>query len=696
MNWHEYPLLRVLFVFLGGIVSYHFFPQAEPFKELLAAFIFIILIFVVFSSSSSKISYRKHHFRGILIYIALGIFAYSLAAFQNPYQKKDYYKHYLNKSSYLSARLIEEPEEKENSVKLIVEIEKCYHRNKEYTSQGKAILYLQKDSIKPTISYGSTIVIANNLKAIAPPGNPKSFDFKQYMYLQGIQYQAYLKSQEWDRLPTKVKKGWVYYSLRVRSFLMEIMKEQGIEGDEYAIVSALLLGQREFLSEEMQQTYSGVGAIHVLCVSGLHVGMIFLVLNTLLRFLDRKRNGRLIRLFIVLIALWFYAFMTGLSPSVLRATTMFSFVSIGSNLNRKTHIYNSLSVSAIFLLIIDPNLLFQLGFQLSYAAVWTIVAFQPLLYKLWTPKTWIIDKTWALVCVSITAQIGTLPLSLYYFHQFPNYFILTNIIVIPAAWLIIHLGFLVLIFSFVPLLNILLTQLLIGMVKALNYSMKWIADLPFSLTSDIPMCQAQMIMLYLLILLLGIGIIQKKKAFVKLSLLIVVFISLLGIGKGYQAHNNTEIIVYQQNKGLAISAMWGKEHYLLGDSSIYDEKAKHYAMHNYWVSRRTCNPTLIHLHDKRKDSPMHYPFLQFLEKRFVIIDDSIRKMNTKTPLQVDYLILQSSKAREPHRYINMYRPQKVIIAANVYQKTQQVWQSYLDSVGIEYWDIKQQGAFILK
>ena len=238
---------------------------------------------------------------------------------------------------------------------------------------------------------------------------------------------------------------------------------------------------KDELDFEVKQAYAAAGAMHVLAVSGLHVGIIFLILNTLLAILDTSKKGRIVKAIILLISLWSYAMITGLSPSVLRAATMFSFVIMGTVLNRSSSIYNTLAASAFFILIINPNLLFEVGFQLSYVAVLGIVYLQPLIYKRIYTRWWLLDKVWAITAVSIAAQIATLPLTLFYFNQFPVYFMLSNLLVIPSAAVILILGILLFIASPIPFISESIGWVLNKFIEGLNFGIKEIEVLPNSL-----------------------------------------------------------------------------------------------------------------------------------------------------------------------------------------------------------------------
>ena len=377
----------------------------------------------------------------------------------------DYTK--LKAADFYQCAIIEPVKEKTNSYQLTLLINAKSIDSVWSFSKGKALIYIEKDSLSSKLKFGDKLLIKGNLNVLEPPKNPKEFDYKKHLENRSIYQQGYLASDDWRLLGSK-SKGLDVFANDARQFLLSSLQSNGIEGDQYAIASALILGSKDELDFEVKQAYATAGAMHVLAVSGLHVGIIFLILNTLLSILDTSKKGRVVKAIILLIVLWSYAFITGISPSVLRAATMFSFVITGTVLNRKSSIYNTLAASAFFLLIINPNLLFEVGFQLSYIAVLGIVYLQPLIYKRIYTRWWLLDKVWAITAVSIAAQIATLPLTLYYFNQFPTYFMLSNLLVIPSAVVILSLGILLFITSPIPAISERLGWVLNKFIEGLN------------------------------------------------------------------------------------------------------------------------------------------------------------------------------------------------------------------------------------
>ena len=274
----------------------------------------------------------------------------------------------------------------------------------------------------------------------------------------------------------------------------------GFSEDELAIINALLLGQRQDISKELTANYSKAGAIHILAVSGLHVGVILWMFSFVLKPLERYKRGKGIKLALVLLFLWFFALLAGMSASVTRAVTMFSAIAIGQFFNKRNAIEQSLIFSMFLLLLLKPLFLFDVGFQLSYLAVFGIIWVQPVFYQLWKPKYYIIVKGWQLFTVSLAAQIGVLPLSLFYFHQFPGLFFVSNLLIIPFLGIILSTGIIVLVLSYYSILPAFMVTIYGGIISVLNKTVVFIAKQEAFLFSDISFSVVKMFLLYLLII----------------------------------------------------------------------------------------------------------------------------------------------------------------------------------------------------
>jgi competence protein ComEC len=202
------------------------------------------------------------------------------------------------------------------------------------------------------------------LQEIAPPQNPGSFDYKRYMAADNVYHQGYINYYSWKTIKKPTGINIYLIADRIRNYFVNVLKNNNLSGKELAVAAALMLGQRDALDYETMQDYSGSGVIHILSVSGLHVGVIYLVINFLLGFFSKKKWQVYLKSAIIIITIWAYALLTGLSPSVSRAALMFTFITLGNMSSRYVHIINSLSISAFVLLLLDPWVITKIGFQL--------------------------------------------------------------------------------------------------------------------------------------------------------------------------------------------------------------------------------------------------------------------------------------------------------------------------------------------
>jgi competence protein ComEC len=335
------------------------------------------------------------------------------------------------------------------------------------------------------------------LNEISNGGNPAEFDYKKFMQNKGVFATAYSKGGEFIIIENNLGNFFIRNALKIRENLLNIYKYYGFQDREFGVLSALTLGYRDEVDPDTRQMFANTGAMHILAVSGLHVGIIFMILNVLLKFMDRSRKLMLLKSLLIILSLWLFAAIAGLSPSVTRSALMFSMFVVGKMIKRNASIYNIIFASAFILLLINPYNIMAVGFQLSYAAVLSIVFLQPYIYKLFIFEKWLPDKLWALLSVSIAAQLGTMPIGLYYFNQFPNYFFLTNILVIPLASIILYFAVTLLFTAhLLPFFGGFVAYYLKLSMKALLGGVSLINKIPYATTQDIYISTSQMIILY--------------------------------------------------------------------------------------------------------------------------------------------------------------------------------------------------------
>ncbi len=449
----------------------------------------------------------------------------------------------------------------------------------------KALLYFEKDSLNPaTLAFGDVFIYTGSLNVLQAPQNPYEFDYKNYLNLRAVYVSGYIGLDN-RKKQTSDSTSFLARVTHYRATLLAQIDAWNLPPKQTQISKALLLGYRNDVDADLLKAYSAVGAMHVLAVSGLHIGIVYLVLEKLLFFLRRKRE-KLVKSLILIFALWAYACLTGLSPSVVRASTMFSFVAFGLAFQRNTSIYNTLLVSALFLLCIKPTYLFEVGFQLSYLAVFGIVWLQPKFQKLIHPPTWLLRQIWAITTVSIAAQIATFPLGLYYFHQFPGLFLVSNLIVIPLVTILMYLGLFLLFISviFQPLSWLIAAySWFLGLMNAgVSAVEKW----DVFLFEQIHISRLELVLFYLLIGFTFHYIFTKKFKWLIISLSIALSLQGYQIWENYTLGNTNELTFYSIKNQDAIGFRQAHRLYFLGDISLLqnDGKLTFHAKHHWWAS----------------------------------------------------------------------------------------------------------------
>lgn len=419
--------------------------------------------------------------------------------------------------------------------------------------------------------------------------NPGAFNYAKYMETNGYYFEVY---------PNKIVKfesgGFSVFKLAadIRRNLEKVLA-RNLEARELGVAEALVLGQKHLLEKETKEAFSGVGAMHILAVSGLHVGLVFLLFNVLFAPVKRIRFGRTIHTVLIILMIVSYAAITGFSPSVTRASLMFILISLGLVLNRMGNTFNTIFASAFLMLLYNPNYLYDVGFQLSYTAVIGIVYLYPKLFALHEPKSWLGLKLWSLLCLALAAQLATFPLGLYYFHQFPTYFFITNLIVIPAAFVLLLGGF-VLFFSalfseWIPQFESVLGKLYHWIVFGLNELVELLFQLPFSTIGGIEISSIQLLLIYICILFIVAMLVWQYRWLVYATLHCFLMLVLSFSYSTYRVHSTSGVLVYQ-NRNFSFEVFEGEKSifYSSDTSAIRKDRAeRRIADYNRFTGRET-------------------------------------------------------------------------------------------------------------
>lgn len=546
-HWTNHPFLRIILTFVLGILVARYTPT-ESLLHLslygaIGTFLFALLGKIIFRKSPNAI------WGNLLLVSVCFLGAYRYGSADQKLQSQ-HIKVQWTKCQAIIGTITSFPLEKEKYIIHHVTLSTGLQDSTTIHTNAQLLLYEKKaPHYNSTLNYGDKIKIVGTPMAIAAAKNPHEFDYSRYMAEQNIYIQLFTEPDQIQRLARHQANGLMSAIYRIRSHFESLIATQIHGQNEQAIVSALLLGIKGQLDPEIKSAYAAAGAMHVLAVSGLHVSIIYFILTWAFKSIPAGDFKRLVVPTVSIVALWLFALLTGFSPSILRAVSMFSIIIYAKILDRKSHIFNSLAFSAFVLLLYDPSFLFNIGFQLSFLAVAGIVYLYPRCYQLITVPTWIGNHIWQLTCVSVAAQIATFPLSLYYFHQFPSYFLFTNLVVIPAAYGIMILGIMMLMLgSLTNWIGWLLEQL----VYYLNVFVNRVQQIDSSVIDWIHISETQTLAIYLAIIGLLALFHFKKIAYLWLTCLAVVGFSIDQAHQVITQSTDQSMLFYAINRSRAL------------------------------------------------------------------------------------------------------------------------------------------------
>ena len=549
-------------------------------------------------------------------------------------------------------------------------------------SSGQILINLQKDSIAQSLGIDHIYFTNNKLNEVVKPKNPFQFDYNNYLKQRNIYHQIYLSNDEFIELKN-TSKSINGYADTFRNRVNEKLKNYDFKTDVLAIINALLLGQRQDISPEIYNNYVNAGVIHILAVSGLHVGIIFLILNWLFKPLHRFKYGKhLIKPLLIILILWSFAFVAGLSPSVTRAVTMFSIVTCAQFLKRPTNIYNTISISIFLMLLVKPIYLFDVGFQMSYLAVLAIVSVQPMLYKLWKTPNLVIDKFWQILTVTIAAQLGVAPLGLFYFHQFPGLFFISNLVIIPVLGIILGLGIFVIFLALLDSLPEVIAEVFSFIIDTLNAFIVWVAQFETFLLKDVSFSLYHLLVSYLV--LISVIFLWKEKTikylnYALMSLLLYSSVML------YTKHQNSynEFIIFNKNRATIIGEKRNTNLQITHSFDSLKMKSDN-TLKNYKVGRYINLTTIDNLN-------FVYPF----KDDYILVVDSLGVYETKK-LMSKYVLLTNSPRINLNRLIDSLKPKYIIADASNYKSYVQRWKTTCMNKKIPFHSTYEKGAFVLK
>jgi competence protein ComEC len=673
----QFPLARITVGFVVGIIA-AFYSKANPQIVFFLLFItFLALGITWFLSRKNKVPQLYFGLTACLVSFFIGMITHIT---HNDFFQKSNYTHYSSiyeKPHLLTITLREKLKSSTANERYIAIV----NRIDQLESTGRLILNIRKDSLRHVFQIGNILQIKTTIHKNSPPNNPNQFDYSKYLENKQIFAQVYTESGE-IKIGTEIDKSIWYYTSKLRSKIIHNLEKSNFNKTELTVALALILGQQQDISPEIIRDYQYAGAVHILSVSGLHIGFILLFVTFILKPLPNTKRGSLFKLVIILASLSVFGIIAGLAPSVVRSVTMFSFVAIGNHLRRSVNIYHTLLVSVLIILLFEPSFLFDVGFQLSYIALFFIIWLQPLLASVWLPKNKITKYIWDILTVSFAAQIGTLPLSIYYFHQFPGLFFVTNLVIIPLLSIIMILGVLVMVlaaFGYVPFV---FAKPLEWSVYYLNKIINSIASVEQFIIHNISFNYSLLISSYLLIIAVVIWF--KKPTFNKLILALITIIILQTsfLQTQYKIQNQQEWVVFNLKKNTLITERNGNDVSMYANDSILKIARKNSTLNSYLVG----NFSVL----KTKNRIQNTAF--FNGKKIIIIDSlGIYPKNIKP----DILVLTQSPKINLDRLFQTAKPKIVVADASNYKTMQKIWKATCAKQKIPFHATGEKGFYKL-
>ncbi len=693
--WGKIPLLRLILPFGAGIALNAFLGFRNQYFVFASALFFL---FVVGLHLFKIQPYRLRWVNGVLVYFIFFSLGCEIAYWNNINNHQSYYKQFLSSENYkkdtLLIRIKEEPSATKKSWKAVSEVKAMSSEGVWKEVKGKLLCYFENTEKIKTLNYGDELIIVSNIQKTQAPKNPNEFNYKQYLFYHQINFTSYINESSWQKTGKNSAYKIFEKAFWLRNSIIEALKSQRLDKNELAVASALMLGYKDLIEDDLQRAYSSAGAMHVLAVSGLHVGIVYGIFTFLLSFLGRFRFGNTLKTLLLILLIWSYALLTGLSPSVLRAATMFSFVVIGQNLKRSTNFFNTLAASAFCLLLIDPYLLMEVGFQLSYLAVSGIVLMYSWFYHWFSFDNWLFDKVWQLTSVSLAAQIATFPLGLYYFHQFPLLFPVSNLVVIPAAALILILGIAFCAALPIPILIEFIAFLLKWIIKFTNDIVFTINNIKWSLLENI---RVEMIDTWLLYGSIGCFLIfistlkNKYLYFLFAGISLVICLQIIR----YNKYNEQRVISFYNAGNQALLQLTdGRSAVIIGDSLItQDYYSLLFFTQNNRIKLGLREPLTLNFSDSLLAQNFFYnaPLIGLYNKKLLLIRNK-KDLDYQFNTTFDYVILSNNVRVSISRLNKLVNFKTLVFDSSNNSKQIRYWTKGCEENQIKYLNIKQEGG----
>jgi competence protein ComEC len=684
--WKDAPFLRLISPLIAGIVVQYYLqlPVFISYSSIILSVLFLLL----FRRIKTFTQFKWNWVNGILLSTLL-FFTGAILIYHKDISKHErWINNYYKDGNTVVATLQEPLSEKEKSFKAIASADKIISGDRIFSVEGSLLIYFRKDSSLPKLDYGSQIVFSRSLTAIKNSGNPGAFDYQRYCAFQGIYHQVFLKEGEFAVLPGKNENVITRFLFSAQQKTVAIFQKFIPGNKERGFAEALLIGYKDDLDKNLVQSYTNTGVVHIIAISGMQLALIYGFLIIIFKPFSKFRFTRFFKPVAIIITLWLFSLMSGASASVLRAAVMLTCIVIGESFSKKTSVYNILSASAFLLLCYNPYWLWDVGFQLSYIAVLSIVIFMKPVYHLFYIKNKILDFIWQLTSVTLAAQILTTPISIFHFHQFPNYFLLTNLVAVPLSSIILFGEIFLCAVSFVPFVAKFAGIILNKLIWLLNSFIEHMETMPKSIWENLQVNIFQTLFLYISIACIATWLMKKKKNFLFPALAALFCFAALRSFSFWQSSQQNKLIVYNVPQHQAIDFIAGRNYMFKGDSIMHEDGF----LQNFHLK-----PSRIkyRISETGSLSALQYgnSIFQFGTKKILVIDQPVFFSPPKEKINVDVIILSKNPSLNISNIDAVFEFKNIVFDASNANWKIKKWQTECEQLHLPCYNTVDNGAF---
>ena len=685
MNWRLYPILRITVFFVAGVIVGKLYPTS-PLMPLFT--IGLLICYGIWADGREGLSDRVALLLSSSLLLAGFLAGFTRVQLQNVSNDYYHYQSHLTEHNQVLATVLEDIKQKA-SLKTTVRVDYINGQ----PSRGKLLVYFPVEDDVTHIKPGCSISFASSILPARANSNPLAFDYKAYLINRGVNYQSYLRTGTY-KLEHVGKLPWVLqYTYDLRNEALDILAERLHTKEQLATASAMILGYRDHISEDLYNAYATTGSVHVLAVSGLHVGIICWIFIALFsKIKDERLPVRTTKAVFLILLVWFYAILTGAAPAVVRASVMFTIMIIGKYWFDGQNIYNTLAFSCLILLMYDPLLLFQASFQFSYLALLGIVFFHKLWYTLVDFRYLLLDKLWNLLVVAAAAQSLVFPVTIYYFHKFPLYFLVSGVVSVTLAFAILINGILVILLSSVPVVGEILAYTLRAILDLFIGIVYAIRDLPSSNLSGLWFSTEATIMIYIGLLLFMLWQYHKKMLILPYGIaMVAVCLTVNNVIFHHNTAAQSQLIVYDVSRGTLVDLFVGNKTYSTRSSDL-SKSTEVFAADNYRISRRIME--LVPLGPAMSiDGSLLNGVMQYHDLLLYI--PSLADDPSCYPTGIDILLLSHSYSTNEHSsMLDIVSPKLVVIDKSIKWRDKEEWKASALDLAVFVHDIREHGALV--